>query len=178
MIHPELFSPLFTASSQNTRLQLPGQTAFLLLFFFFLKRPEINDEWTFVAASSLTVHRLTKLLETGKIFYHDNQTWSRSPAGACAPAVGEQVDIVAVALREIDGECSLTVATLGRDSWAVRAHVSIFVHVCSLRGCALCRGAQRQGGCRAAPQEIRCRDEGWGGRGGAKGSRPFNVARH
>lgn len=71
------------------------------------------------------------------------------------------MDIVAVALREIDGECSLTVATLDRDSWAVHAHVSISVHACSLRGCALCSpGAQRQGGHRAAPQEIRCRVEG------------------
>lgn len=87
----------------------------------------------------------------------------------CAPTVGEQVDIVAVVLREIDGECSLTVATLGRDSWAAHAHVSISVHTCSVRGGALCSpGAQRQGGCRAAPQEIRCRGEG-----GAKESRLF-----
>lgn len=79
----------------------------------------------------------------------------------CAPTVGEQVDIVAVALREIDGECSLTVASLDRDSWAVHAHVSISVHACSLRGDVLCSpGAQRQGRCRAAPQEISCRGEG------------------
>lgn len=93
-----------------------------------------------------------------------------------APTVGEQVDIVAVALREIDGRVfAYSSDARPRQLGCSCACVHFCAHVqCAWRCAALCSpGAQQQGGYWAAPQEIRCRSEG-----GAEGSRLLAIVRH
>lgn len=69
------------------------------------------------------------------------------------------------------GECSLTVATRGPDSWAAHAHVSISVHTCSVRGAALRCVLLVRSSKQASGPHLRRSGVGvkWGEGGGAKG---------